>query len=340
MREAIKQSLFHTLQWTGMNALARRRFRNSLVVLNYHGVQDGEFRTDRHLYINTVSSAEFEAHLQLVTRHFQPVRASDVESWVSGERDLPERAILLTFDDGFRNNLTHAAPLLKRHGVPAILFLATAYIGGTRILWPQELYELGLRWPRERVPLASGEFNLTGDRRARAKELVAFAKTQPADAIEPWLNALREEAPLPSDLHTNPVYEFLTWDEVRQLPAYGFEIGSHTHNHPIMARCSGERMTRELEVSKNEIESRLGIRCGSFCYPNGGPSDWSEETGHAVQAAGYRAAYTLLDRMQERASVQPFRIDRLVVPGGVAPTVFAARVSGSIAIIRRLWPGL
>ena len=336
MRNAFKQTLFRGLAWSGANALARHARRDCLAVLNYHGVLDDTSGVDVNIYCNTVSTAEFAAHLEFITRFYHPVRASEVERWAAGLAELPPRAVLLTFDDGLRNNLTHAAPLLKQYGVPAIVFLATAYIGGRRILWPQELYELALRWPNDALPRpGGGAFPLSGDRRLRARDVVSAAKAFPADSIEPWIASLRAQAPLPADLHSRGVYAFLNWEEARQLPDFGMEIGSHTVNHPILTRCDAASVRRELAESKREIETRLRLPCGSFCYPNGGPADWSDEIAAAVKDAGYKAAFTLSDRLQRRGPVNAYAIDRLMVPGGASQPAFQARLSGNITALRR-----
>jgi peptidoglycan/xylan/chitin deacetylase (PgdA/CDA1 family) len=337
MRETIKQVAFQALEWSGLNALARARQRDNLLVLAYHSVlEDGSESEPDNYY--SVGTGEFAEHLEFLCQHYRPVRASDVEAWASGDHDLPQRAVLVTFDDGLRNNLTHAAPVLKSYGVPAILFLATVYLGGSRILWPCELYELAMRWPNAVMPDPSGgaDIKLDGTRKARSRELVSMAKRLPASTVEAWLARLRAETPLPDELSNRGVYAFLTWEEAAQLPGYGFEIGSHTVNHWIVTRCTREELQWELVESKREIERRLGVPCTSFCYPNGGASDWSRETAEAVKAAGYRAAYAVPDRIQSRAALHAYAIDRMTVAGGVSQLAFRARVSGTINTIRAL----
>ncbi len=343
MRSAIKQTVFQTLQWSGLNALSRWSNRNSLTVLNYHGVVEGDLHDrDRNIYCNTVDTEEFAGHLEFLVRHYNPVKASDVEAWIGGERDLPPRAVLITFDDGHRNNLTYAGPILAKYGVPAIVFLATAYMGSSRLLWPEELYQVALRWARVKIPFpdARGEFTLDGNRKERARQVTDAAKKLPVEVLEPWLNALRAEVTLPPELACSDVYAFLAWEEVRQLSRYGFEIGSHTVNHWIVTRCTPESLRQELEESKAEIERQLGSRCLSFCYPNGGAADWSPSAAEAVRAAGYRLAYTLPDRIQPRTAINAYAISRLTVPGGVSQEAFRARVSGTIGLFRGAEPGL
>lgn len=343
MRSAIKQAAFRTLQWSGLNALARWSNRHSLFVLNYHGVMEGDLSDqDQNIYCTSVGTEEFRGHLEFLVRHFNPVKATDVEAWIAGERELPPRAVLLTFDDGRRNNLTHAGPLLRKYEVPAIVFLATAYMGSSRLLWPEELHQFGLRWPRAEIPFpdAHGKFMLDGNRTASAHQLVGAAKRLPVEALEPWLNALRSEIQLPPELAASDLYAFLSWDEVRQMPRYGFEIGSHTVNHWIVTNCTAETLRYELQESKIEIERQLGSSCLSFCYPNGAATDWSPATATAVRSAGYRLAYALPDRIQPRTPVNAYAINRLAVPGSAPQEVFRASISGTIGLLRAVNRGL
>lgn len=342
MRRILKRLVLEGLEWSGLNAIMRRRRRQDLVALSYHGVLEGNRRAaDRNIYGTTVSTHEFEGHLAFLKRHFHPVRASEAEEWAHGERELPPNAVLVTFDDGFRNNLTHAAPLLMRYGVPAILFVATGYLGTRRILWPQELYEIAVRWPREEIPHPGGTtvFSLAGARRARARQLCEQAKRMPMSTVSAYLDALRQETPLPEDVADSDVYAFLTWEQARQWTSLGFDIGSHTVSHWILTGCREQELRRELEDSKRDIERRLGVACTSFCYPNGGPKDWSAEAAAAVRAAGYRAAYTLADRVQSKKRVNAYAIDRVEVPGHVGQAPFRARVSGSVEALRALLSG-
>jgi len=341
MKALVKTAALKAIDTFGLNAWARGRHRDSLVVLNYHGVLDGDFRhADRNIYCNTVGTEEFSLHLEFLSRCYQPVRAVDVEAWLHGERDLPARSVLLTFDDGLRNNLTHAAPILRRYGVPAIIFLSTAYMGSARLLWPQELYELAMRWPEPAIPGPEApSIPLGSERSASARELVALAKTLPVSTVESWMQALRAKSPLPPELPSDPVYAFLSWDEAAELTRFGFEIGSHTVNHWILTRCTPELLRTELEDSRREIERWLGTSCTSFCYPNGTAADWSSESAAAVKQAGYRAAYALSDRIQRRTGVNAFAIDRLMVPGSVSQAAYRTRVSGMIEALRSLLRG-
>ena len=70
---------------------------------------------------NTVSTREFERQMGHLRRQFRPVTPEQVLAWVEKGASLPDRAVLVTFDDGYRNNLTHALPVLLRHGISAMI---------------------------------------------------------------------------------------------------------------------------------------------------------------------------------------------------------------------------
>ena len=120
-------------RYLGINRLVHRFHRSSALVLCYHGLVAAPpqkfFR-----YRLAVSVAEFDWRLRILRQRFHPISAADLLAWFQAQRPLPDHAVLVTFDDGFRNNLKLAAPLLRKHGT-CMFHVATGYIGDNRILW-------------------------------------------------------------------------------------------------------------------------------------------------------------------------------------------------------------
>src|SRR4051794_5114731 len=190
----IKYSLLEAAHLSGCNLLNRHRTADKLVVLCYHGVVANDHRGELG-YMNTVSVAEFRDQMQTLARVFRPVSAADVAAARSGTRPLPRHAALVTFDDGYQNNLTLAAGVLKEAGVPAVFHVSTGYIGTKRILWPDELIGCILNWRGEHLPLPGGGSQpLTAnqlERRQVAFKIKERCKTLPADTVDTYVEQLR-----------------------------------------------------------------------------------------------------------------------------------------------------
>lgn len=89
------------------------------------------------------------------------------------------------------------------------------------------------------------------------------------------------------------VAPLMTWDQLEQVVAQGFAIGSHTVSHPHLDRISPDEVSRELVGSREELQRRLGVASGAFCYPYG---HWNEQVVASVAEAGYDIACNNIGR--------------------------------------------
>ena len=114
----------------------------------------------------------------------------------------------------------------------------------------------------------------------------------------------------------------------------GFEIGSHTIEHPILTRIPEEGLDQELRGSKLAIEEQIGGNCRCFAYPNGKEEDISKTITERVEQAGYDFAFTTMEQFCSR-SESPFQLGRISIPGGLSVNGFHARLSGAHALLKR-----
>lgn len=340
---AVKTVVFAGLQSCGVNALNRRRSSDRLLTLCYHSVIPQVQPHERYRCRNAVSVREFRAHLEILRKRFTPVSADQVANWLSDGIELPPRPVLISFDDGYRNNLTHAAAELNRFGFPAIVFVATGFIDGKRLLWTQELDELVLQWEAERLPLPDGgEVLMRGEHASRdelAERIRQSCKRLSVDRRQSYLEMLRSEGRLSLQQWQRELYEFMTWDEVRELAGRGFAVGSHTVNHPILAQLGPEELDRELQDSKAAVERQLGRPCRWIAYPNGSRSDVSAAVFAAASRAGYEVGFPLFGGFSDRNPV-PHVIDRAAIGGGESILRFHAIISGTLHRLQSALPGL
>jgi peptidoglycan/xylan/chitin deacetylase (PgdA/CDA1 family) len=266
--------------------VALTRARSRVPILTFHRVND-----DDDPFMPSLPTAVFAGQMAHIARHYRVLTAEDLAARLQGGR-VPRNALAITFDDGYRDNLTHAAPILKRLGLPATIFLVTGHIDTPRVLWFDRLAMAFKSATARRVELADGRvlsLGTVGDRLAALDTALALLKRLSDDersaSVEGLIASLRPNPERPKRL-------MLSWDEVDALRGLGFSIGAHTVTHPILSRLTPARAWEEIHGSKLAIEKALGEPVRAFAYPNGRPDDYNETVTRLVHDAGFTCALT------------------------------------------------
>jgi len=275
--------LLRPLAWCADHASRRPVFQ----VLTYHRVND-----DNDPFFPSVPTAVFERHVAYIARTYEVMTVETLaERMRAGQ--LPRHAVAITFDDGYRDNLTHAAPILARHGVPATIFLATGFIGGAGVPWVDRLALAFKSSAATSVVAPWGEtLTLTsvGDRLRSLDRTLEWFKTQPDEAMRQDLERLLETLGVTATRGFKDL--MLSWDDVHALAGLGFSIGAHTVNHPILSRVSAQRARTEILGARTMIESTCGVAPRAFAYPNGRAEDYTAGVVDLVREAGFTCAVT------------------------------------------------
>jgi len=325
----------------GVFRLFRWINRNRLIILTYHSVLPRASDIDSGEARNVVDEEMFAWQMRYLARHFRCLRLEDAVELLRSGRPLPRYSVVVTFDDGFRNNLRYAFPILRRSGVPATIFVTTGHIGrGTELLWTERVGRLfrsaqlprTVTLPAEPTPLTLS-FRTEAERQDAARLVLKWLKSMPSrqrDAVvhelDTQLGCLDGDENAAGELDADR-YTFLTWSEVQQLVQGGITIGSHTVAHPIMSSLDDERCTYEVFESRREIERHLGAPCTLFSYPNGTADDFGERDKASLKHAGYAAAVTQVAGANDRRT-DLFALKRLNIGRGHGRQLFVAQVSG------------
>ena len=314
-----------------------KRQGNRRVVLLYHRIS--RFRPDPQLL--SVTPEHFAEHLEVIAEEYVPVRLADLAG-ADREAGAPARALAVTFDDGYADNLDSAKRLLERSGLPATVFVTSGYVRRGRPFWWDELERLllrpgslpgaltlevageTLRWElgddseytparfAERVGWNVLERRDPGPRQRIYRELCARLRTLDDPAREAVLAELRSVAWI-ADTAETELPRPLTVGELRRLAEGGLiEIGAHTVTHPVLAQLRPHEQRAEVEGSKDELEAVLARPVTSFAYPYGTQADFDETTVRLVREAGFRHAWTSTPGGLD-GEADPLRLPRLVV---------------------------
>ncbi len=234
----------------------------------------------------------FEEQMRTLARYANVVGLGNLLERLRDGRTLPPRAVAITFDDGYYDNLSVAAPVLRTLGMPATFFLSPGFLARSVIPWWEQLAAAVLLSRARTVDYEGSTIVLT-DRIERyrsyrrvSRSLKRVDRVTRDKRIGELLDVLMPgAAPDPSSL-------FLDWDGARQLVADGFEIGAHSIAHPILSREAPEEQLRELAESRTSLTDALGVDVELFAYPNGTRADYNAATLSAAEKAGYRGAAT------------------------------------------------
>jgi peptidoglycan/xylan/chitin deacetylase (PgdA/CDA1 family) len=256
--------------------------------------------------------------LAAFTEHMRFLRRKNVLSPASVRELLLERqtvallGVLLTFDDGYENNLL-AAEVLDRWKLPAVFFVSAGPIERRSTIWTAELALLLLHGEALSVELLGREWPLR-NRLDRVKTFHAVRrvmKTLPGLMRRRELDRLRRQFPVdetPALLRQFSSLAMLDWRQVRQLDSAGFWVGSHGVEHEIHHAVQDVEIRRsELADSRQQIEAALGKPCRWFAFPNG---DSHRESNAELRQAGYEIAFTT-DVGTITASSDPLHLPRL-----------------------------
>jgi peptidoglycan/xylan/chitin deacetylase (PgdA/CDA1 family) len=330
-----KRSLFASvLDVTGaaelVLALRRRLPPLWLPVLTFHRVTGGG---QGYLFDDGVvdSTPEDFAHqMQLVADHFRPVSIEEVRRYVQGGA-LPNNPLLVTFDDGYRDNYEVALPILRRLGIPAVFFIATHYLEHRKVFWWDRISYLIKLAPVRRLelryPSPIALELVSAEHRARAtRTLLRLVKRGLGLDVERLLRELATAACVSwnDDLERRYADEMLmTWSDVRALRAAGMGVQSHTRTHRVLQTLSPDQVRDELAGSRTDLEAQLGERTFAISYPVGHSIEDRPDLQWALKAAGYEIGFTnATGAHQMWRTPHPYNIARMGLDAQTPASVF------------------
>jgi peptidoglycan/xylan/chitin deacetylase (PgdA/CDA1 family) len=280
----------------------RIALRRKAVVLMYHRVLSPEERrqTGSHPAM-VVDTDTFARQMAALKRHFVVLTLEEFADHIQQRIPLPDCSCLVTFDDGWRDNLANALPVLQAQGLPATIFLPVNFIGRRKLFWREALTHL--------LVTTVLEVRRDARRRARLHEILApvgvahvldledpdprqavvrAAERMEVGAIERLAMRLASELGVELD-GLSAVDGFVNWDQVDEMSRRGISFGGHGAEHLVLSRVTADQAEQEVRRSMEVIGSRFPDSVPTFSYPNG---SWTPEVASTVRATGYRLAFT------------------------------------------------
>lgn len=324
-RSSTKLLIAIALYYSGLlGLLLRWRYAQQGVVLLYHRVLPESASVLSHSSnAIVVTPATFARHLQLLRRHFSFVSPLEFEEWWQGKRRFSKPPCLISFDDGWKDNIEFAQPILRAARVPAIIFLPTDYIGTGRVFWQERLSglldTLGRHPELRSHPLVArlaldAVFQQDAIVRSRqSRDVARRFKTHTPEQIDTIVAEVAELVRTATGpVEPASIDAYLNWQDVQTMLNEDIHFGSHAVTHRILTRLDTHAVGNELSTSKQILERRLGKPVRMLAYPNG---DHDETTCQTARESGYSFAFTTLPGWVQ-PGVDTYRLKRINIHEG------------------------
>ena len=288
VRKMIKNTASFVFEKTAL-PLFRKRGNSKAIVLMYHRVcPDDGLDTNQIVHPDI-----FEEQIKYLKQHYTVLSADKLYRAVS-KKSIPRNSVIITFDDGYLDNYTYAYPILKKHCLKAIIFIAPKFIEqNTKLAWWDKAAFLN-KCHGAKTDISSLKIM---DSRQREKYLAGFKKKFPSQQI------------------------FLDWKKIAEMQDV-FDVASHTYSHPVLTNEPQEVIDSEISKAKSIIVKMTG-KCDYFSYPNG---MISKSTIEAVKK-NHKMAFTCSTEFVA-LNCNPFLVPRVFVSRNENMASFKAKMCG------------
>lgn len=291
----------------------------SLAIFLFHGVVREHSYAIRNYTRKHVSEAFFEGCLTELKQHGNPVSMDDVVTYFHEGIPFPPYSFAITFDDGFENNYSVAAPVLRKHGVPATFYVTTDFVDRNQMSWVDKIEfcfeDVGtgrilLPWSEESTTFSSPQ-----DARSLLDDIRSKVKADPELDVDQLVETIFNQCNR-VEVHAtdDPLDKKMTWAQVAELHnEFLFTIGGHTHTHPIMSFLSHETLVDEVDVSVRLLKEKAGVEATHYSYPEGLAHCYNEDVIQLLKSRGVICCPTAITGTN-MPGADLFHLRRIMVP--------------------------
>lgn len=328
IKNIIKRLLFFSFFYLRLfdlilRLLTRVRREHPCIILLYHRIVD-----DSSKYLNKGAVVhhpinDFKQEIPYFKRNFQILSMDEVVKQIKLGQGFRRPSIAITFDDGYLDNYTLAYPVLKKHGVPATIYLTTSLVGTMDTIWTEKIGLAFLKTKKDYLNFST----ILGDETVSVKtkeekglansEVPEALKLRPDDERRELIRQLFEKLGVNEKCRRHfGERMMLNWDEVREMRNDGITIGSHSHTHPILSRMPIQKAKEEILNSKKVAEKNADVEVKHFSFPNGREEDFSEELRDYCREIGFESTCSVIYGTNNASERNVFALKRI---GAITP---------------------
>lgn len=292
----MKKIIAFLLYYSGLELVLRKAApRREVAIFMFHSVQPISEMSAMAGY--SIDVARFERDLKFIRKYNVISMSELIKSYATN--NIPTDAVVITFDDGYKDNYQYAYPMLKKYKLPATIYLTSTYIGSKLWLPLNRFYHAVLYSKKTKLNLSAlaeyginvREVTLTdySSRMQLVKTLRPQLKNIEIEKLEIVVSKIEELLGI-TELYSHAL-DMLSWAEVGAMQDT-VEFGSHTCGHAILSKLSDKKQEDEIAISRQIIEQNIKSEVKHFAYPNGHKNDYTKESIGYLKKHGYESAVT------------------------------------------------
>ncbi|MFC1498901.1 polysaccharide deacetylase family protein [Verrucomicrobiota bacterium] len=324
--------------------------RNNLIVLMYHGVTRCNERKGIEDYQrNHIDIKKFHKQMQFLSKKYNIISADDLRHCIINKQHFPKYSLMITIDDGYRNNYTAAFPIFKSFKIPVLIFVPTGFITDAcskpRALWSDRgiysiakskhnLLNLETIDHKEILNIDTEKNKIGADKKLRAMMLYMNN-----DEREKIIKSIVEQTKidLNKDVQKYEDYSLLSWGEIKEMNKQNISFGGHTHNHLCLSRLPSDVIKNEIQISNDIFEENLKETPIFFAYPWGGAETFNCTVKNILKDNGCVGAFTTINGFNKlEKEYDFFEIKRMGIEDDMNFLNFKATVTGSAQFLKNL----
>lgn len=292
--KTIFYKILYILDKIGLNDFFTYFNKNKLIILIYHGISGKDFKFNHRRYY---PKALFEKEIKyLKKKGYHYITLTEWLKIIKNKSLLKNKYVILTFDDGFKNVIKYAYPIMEKYNAKGCFYVISSLIGKEQLIWSDYIEVLIKNYPKSnfQFKFKSQEYNyiLNNPRNAQIciGDIKKKLRTLPNNERISHLKQFNPPNNISNFKYISEDYLIANWNELKSIDKRILEIGGHSKSHPNMESLKNEdEFLEELYESKKELEENLGYRIDHLCYPVG---SYNIDTIRYAKKYGYLTAVT------------------------------------------------
>jgi len=292
---------------------------NNLTILLYHGVTGCQSHGIENYSGKHIKVEGFEKQMRFLRDNANVLSMDDIVDISISGGNYPENAVAITFDDGFENNYTQAAPILDDYKLPTTFYITSGIVNTTIMFWVDKLEDIINLTEKEALTVKLDKevnFPLI-DQKAKILALntiKSFCKQASKEEKDRVICQLECDLSVTPDVSHSNNYRKVSWGQLKSMSNQDlFTIGGHSLYHDILSSMDVKEMDKDIQLSLDLLEYNLGVSIEHYSYPEGQEHHYNQSVIDAIKSKGIKCSPSAVHGVNIKGGCDLFNLKRIMV---------------------------